>query len=160
MGRLREATPRLAPRLAGTLVADVQAIGAGRRGHTLPFDLAFHRVLPDPALSLAFCCRREAGGYPLEPRLVIVGPKSKPSLCMFEPGYEMAAVRLKLEWVAPLLDLVPSEHEGAVTDLSLMLAGFAEPLFGKLLETRIPERAVAMLAAALVQRRHRDPACE
>lgn len=70
---------------------------------TSPFDLAFHRVPPDPALSLAFCCRREAGGYPLEPRLVIVGPKSKPSLCAFEPGYEMTAVRLKLEWVAPLL---------------------------------------------------------
>ena len=119
---------------------------------------ATHRVLPDPALSVAFCCSREPGGGVVGPRLLLVGPKTRPHLCTFERGYEMAAVRVKLEWVAAVLGLVPTDHHDALDDLSLISPRAAGWLLDALVETRTPEQAVTTLAAALGGLAARAPA--
>ena len=57
-----------------------------------------HLVLPDPALNLAFRCRRLADGRVAEPHLTVIGPKTRPFPFLFRPGDEIAAVKVKLEW--------------------------------------------------------------
>jgi hypothetical protein len=103
--------------------------------HRAPSELpagpgAMHRVLPDPALNLAFSCRRDTGGRPVDPSLVIIGPKHRPHIFAFHPGRELAAVRVKLEWSAPLLDLEPGDHGDVERDLAgvnpRLLAGLLE----------------------------------
>lgn len=121
-------------------------------GEISPGAGAMHRVLPDPALNLAFCCRRTAAGVPSNPRVVIIGPKTRPHIFAFRPGCEIAAVRVKLEWAAPLLDLIPAEHHDAEDDLTEVLPGFAEALLGPLTDTRNAGEAAARLAETVARR--------
>jgi hypothetical protein len=55
----------------------------------------------EPALSIGFRCRREPNGRPLDPQLLIIGPKTRPYIFHFAAGWETAAVRVKLEWSNP-----------------------------------------------------------
>ena len=111
---------------------------------------AMHRVLPDPALSLAFRCRRDADGRPLDARLLVIGPKSRPHVFAFAPGWETAAVRLKLEWAAPVCDLAPSEHSDIETDTRQMGPALRQ-LFDRLGQSRTAAAAAATLAGAIAQ---------
>lgn len=108
---------------------------------------AMHRVLPDPSLSLAFRCRREPDGRPADARLMVIGPKSRPHVFAFAPGWETTAVRLKLEWAVPLCELVPSEHQDAETDVSDL--GVARGLFDRLGDTRSSAQAAIVLGGAV-----------
>jgi AraC-like DNA-binding protein len=110
---------------------------------------AMHRVLPDPALSLAFACRREPDGRPLDPQMLLIGPKTRPFLFHPPAGYQLAALRLKLEWAEPLLDLIPAEHLDSQPDLSSVLPGFAAFAVSRLEGTRTPDDAVAVLMESL-----------
>jgi AraC-like DNA-binding protein len=114
-------------------------------------DGAMHRVLPDPALSLAFRCRRDGAGRPADPQLIAIGPKTRPYIFRFGRGWEIAAVRVKLEWVEPLFGLVPVEHHDAETDLSGDHP-FARVLFQQLGDTRSCIEAAAVLARAVAGR--------
>ena len=113
---------------------------------------AMHRVLPDPALSLAFSCRRDADGRPISPSIVIIGPKTRPHIFAFLPGRELAAVRVKLEWTARLLDLEPADHTDAERDLGSvhpkLLAEWLEPLA----RTRDAASAATLLGALVARR--------
>jgi methylphosphotriester-DNA--protein-cysteine methyltransferase len=111
-------------------------------------DGAMHRVLPDPALSIAFRCRRDAAGRPIDPELVAIGPKTRPYIFRFSSGCEIAAVRLKLEWVEPVFGLVPADHHDAEHDL-LGTCPFARAFFDQLVETRSCGEAAARLARAV-----------
>jgi AraC-like DNA-binding protein len=120
--------------------------------HLTPADAggeAMHRVLPDPALSLAFACRREPDGRPIEPRMVLIGPKRRPFLFRPAPGYQLVAIRLKLEWVGPLLGLVPDEHADSQPDLAAVLPRLAESALQRLGDTRTPEHALVVLTDAV-----------
>ena len=114
-----------------------------------------HRVLPDPALSLAFACRRERDGRPMDPTVLLIGPKSRPFLFRPTPGYQLVAIRLKLEWVELLLDLVPSDHADSQPDLGSLLPRFAESTLQRLGDTRTPQDATAVLCD--VVRRWAEP---
>jgi AraC-like DNA-binding protein len=114
-----------------------------------------HRVLPDPALSLAFACRREPDGRALAPRMILIGPKTRPFLFHPPPGYQLVAIRLKLEWVEPLLGLVPAEHADTQPDLAAVLPHLAESLQQRLADTRGPEQALVVLTEAV--RRWAEP---
>lgn len=120
-------------------------------------DGAMHRVLPDPALNLALTCRRDAAGRPVDPRLIIIGPKTRPHIFAFRPGHEIAAVRLKLEWSAVLLDLVPDQHADAEHELMDASPGLAGTLFGPLTNARSAAAAAGCLAAAIASRSERRP---
>jgi methylphosphotriester-DNA--protein-cysteine methyltransferase len=112
---------------------------------------AMHRVLPDPALSIAFRCHRDTAGRPVGPALIIIGPKARPHIWRLVSGSETAAVRLKLEWVEPLFGLVPAEHQDVERDLS-GLCPLARALFDRLAETRSCAEAARSLACAVADR--------
>jgi AraC-like DNA-binding protein len=131
---------------------ELAAVAEGVWVYRTPADAAApanHRVLPDPAVSVAFWCRRERDGRLTEGRLVLIGAKTRPHLAAFEPGCEIAAVRLKVEWTEPLLGLVPAEHHDAEHDLSQVLPPLARPLLDALAETRDAGQALAVLTGAL-----------
>lgn len=111
-----------------------------------------HRVLPDPALSLAFYCRRASSGTPIDPRLMIIGPKTRPHVFPFRGGEEIAAVRVKLEWSALLLDIVPNDHRDREQPLADVLPRLARELLGPLTETRSAGEAAGRLAELVVSR--------
>jgi AraC-like DNA-binding protein len=113
---------------------------------------ARHRVLPDPALSLAFSCRRDPDGRPLDPAVVIIGPKHRPHIFAFQPGRELAAVRVKLEWSAPLLDLEPGEHGDAERDLATVHPRLLAELLEPLADTREADEAASLLAGLIARR--------
>lgn len=123
-----------------------------------PGSVGMHRVLPDPALNLAFRCRRGPDGRAVEPRLVVIGPKTRPFLFRFRPGHEIAAVKVKLEWSSRLLDLRPADHLDREDELSAALPGLAEELLAPLAETRTADEAAAQLARALIERAGRADA--
>jgi AraC-like DNA-binding protein len=109
-----------------------------------------HRVLPDPSLSLAFRCRRDSEGRPVDPLLLVIGPKTRPFLFPFHRGWETIAVRLKLEWAHPLLGLIPAEHSDAEHDLAAIQP--SGRLLDQLGETRSSAAAGAVLAGAVLRR--------
>ncbi len=135
------------------LAAYAEAVWTHRAPERLPpGDGAMHRVLPDPALNLALTCGREPDGRPVDPRLVIIGPKTRPHVFAFRPGHEIAAVRLKLEWSAILLDLMPQEHADAEHELEHASPRLARELLGPLAETRSAADAAGCLATAIAAR--------
>src|SRR5207253_790617 len=90
--------------------------------HAVPNDLAAvdggeHRVLPDDAASLVFWCRRDADGRVAESRFGLLGPVRAPRLYANVPGHEMTAVKLRAEWVAPLLGASADDHADALSDV-------------------------------------------
>ncbi len=75
LGGYREYDPPLP--LAGW----VESVWVYRTPHGgVPGGGAVHRVLPDPAISLAFWCRCESDGRPVAPRLTLIGAKTRPHL--------------------------------------------------------------------------------
>jgi AraC-like DNA-binding protein len=109
-----------------------------------------HRVLPDPALNLAFRCRRLSDGRAAAPRLAVIGPKRRPFPFRFGPGDEIAAVKVKLEWARPLLQLTPAEHFDREDTLSPEDAGLEPCLLDRLAAAPSAEAAAVLLAAALI----------
>ena len=118
---------------------------------TTPPGGGVHRVLPDPALNLAFRCRRAPDGRAAEPRLVVIGPKTRPFLFRFHGGHEIAAIKVKLEWAMPLLGLDPSDHLDREDDVTHALPG-GERLLDALATSRSADEACAMLAGAILDR--------
>lgn len=122
--------------------------------HTTPWDAelapgTMHRVLPDPSLNLAFACDRGADGRPRAARLVVIGPKTRPSIFAFHAGFELAAVKLRLEWSAPLLGLESVDHTDTEIDAAPLLPGLAEPLLDRLRRTRNAGEALSTLLTTL-----------
>jgi AraC-like DNA-binding protein len=76
----------------------------------------WHRVLPDDAVSLAFWCRRDAGGRVQEGHFSVIGPVRVPHLFTFVPGQELVAVKLRPEWLPAVLDTFAGEHVDGVSD--------------------------------------------
>jgi AraC-like DNA-binding protein len=130
--------------------------------HRSPLHLAsgeggMHRVLPDPALNLAFSCLRGPDGIPTAPRMIIIGPKTRPHLFPFRPRHEFVAIRVKLEWAAPLLGLVPDDHCDAEHDLAGVLPALATALLEPLADAADPDTALERLTVAAAQRAARIP---
>lgn len=111
-----------------------------------------HRVLPDPALNLAFSCLRGPDGTPNAPRMIVIGPKTRPHLFPFRPRHEFIAIRVKLEWAAPLLGLVPDDHSDAEHDLAGVLPELATALLEPLADAGDPDTALERLTEATVRR--------
>jgi AraC-like DNA-binding protein len=113
---------------------------------------AMHRVLPDPALSLAFSCRRDDRGRPVDPSIVIIGPKHRPHMFAFRAGRELAAVRVKLEWSSWFLGLEPGDHGDSERHLADVDPRLAAELLQPLAETTAASQAAALLADLLARR--------
>jgi AraC-like DNA-binding protein len=130
----------------------VESLWTHRAPHELPAGPgAMHRVLPDPALSLAFSCRRDGGGRLLDPELIVIGPKHRPHVFAFRAGRELAAVRVKLEWCALLLGLEPGDHRDAERDLTDVDPRLLAELLQPLAETRDADQAASLLAVLVAR---------
>ena len=143
------ATGNSPPRSALARLAE--AVWTHRTPRALPPDAPrFHRVLPDPALTLAFSCHRDAHGHVTRGRLAIVGPTTTPRPFRFCPGEELVAVRLKLEWARPLLRLDPLQHANRSDDAAGPLPVLSRVALPGLLDSRDPAEALQRLMTALL----------
>jgi len=107
---------------------------------------AAHRVLPEMAVSVAFMTSRSADGAPRDGEAVVIGPKLRPQVFNLVPGRESAAVRLKPEWVAPILGIDALAIEGGIIDLAAVRPALAARLHELLMGTRSAADAIAVLA--------------
>jgi AraC-like DNA-binding protein len=112
-------------------------------------DRAAHRVLPDPGISLGFLGFRSADGEPIDWSPVIVGPKLHAQIFTLVPGRELTAIRIKPEWVGPLLGIDPMSIEDRVEDLTVVLPDVAGRLGDALSRTRSAGEAARVLASTL-----------
>ena len=112
-----------------------------------------HRVLPDPALSVAYWAQRDATGRPRRGGVVLIGPKTRPQLFPLVPGLEMAAVRLKLEWVAPVMGIDPGGIDNQIVDLSSVRSNLTDCLEERLSHTRSALEALPILARTILDTR-------
>ena len=110
---------------------------------------AAHRVLPDPGVSVGFLGFRDATGAPVDWAPVIVGPKLRAQMFALVPGRELTAIRVKAEWVGPLLGIDPVSIEDRVDPLGSVMPRLAERLGDELSRTRSAAEALRTLAAAL-----------
>jgi AraC-like DNA-binding protein len=123
--------------------------------HRTPGDLPtqaprFHRVLPDPAMTLCFSCRRDLQGRVTAGQLTVLGPTTTPHLFWFRPGQEQVAIRLKLEWSRPLLGLDPLEHADRSDEVSGPLPALARGALPSLFASRDAREALHRLSAAVL----------
>ena len=115
---------------------------------------AAHRVLPEMGVSLAFQGFRDAEGRPRAWSAILAGPKLRAQVFDLVPGRELAAIKIKPEWVGPLLDIDPLAVESQVVDLVTVAPAQADRLHDVLARTRSAEAALrALMTAMLAARR-------
>jgi len=104
-----------------------------------------HRVLPELGLSLAFQGFRDEQGRPFDWLPIAAGPKRRSQAFNLVPGRELAAIRIKPEWVGPLLDIDPLAVENQVIDVEQIHPSLAGRLREGFARTRSAEAALAVL---------------
>src|SRR3954465_8440884 len=116
-GRVAEYTTRY--RIAGyceyappaALASCCEALWTRRTPRTGPTDATIHRVLPEMGVSLLFQGFRDDRGVPISGGPVIAGPKRGAQQFDPVPRRELPAIRIKPEWVGPLLGIDPMAIE-------------------------------------------------
>ncbi len=111
---------------------------------------AAHRVLPEMGVSLAFQGFRDADGRPRAWSPILAGPKLRAQVFDLVPGRELAAIKIKPEWVGPLLGIDPLAVESQVVDLVALAPALANRLHDVLAQTRSAEAALRVLMAAML----------
>jgi AraC-like DNA-binding protein len=114
---------------------------------------AAHRVLPEVAVCLGFQTFRDEDGCPVGGGPILVGPKLRTHIFDLVPGRELAAIRLKPEWVAPILGIQPLDVAGQVVDLGQVLPALGARLHEELWRTRSAGEALDVLAQTVVETR-------
>src|SRR5262249_44211306 len=111
---------------------------------------AAHRILPEIGVSLAFQGFRDADGRPHSWSPILAGPKLRAQVFDLLPGRELAAIKIKPEWVGPLLGIDPLAVERQVVDLVAVAPAVANRLFDTLAETRSAVDALRVLMAEML----------
>jgi AraC-like DNA-binding protein len=111
---------------------------------------AAHRILPEMGVSLAFQGFREADGRPRDWSPILAGPKLRAQVFDLVPGRELAAIKIKPEWVGPLLGIDPPAVESQVVDLVAVAPALAARLHDVLAQTRCADGALRVLMAAML----------
>ena len=111
---------------------------------------AAHRILPEMGVSLAFQGFRDADGRPRVWSPILAGPKLRAQVFDLVPGRELAAIKIKPEWVGPLLGIDPLAVESQVVDLVTVAPSLATRLHDVLAKTRSAEAALRLLMAAML----------
>ena len=112
-----------------------------------------HRVLPDPAVSLAVHVQRDAEGAVTDSGVLLIGAKTRPQLFPVVAGFELAAVRLKLEWVGPMLGIDPGALDNLMLECSAIRPRLAAALAARLGSVRSAAHALPVLARTLLDMR-------
>ena len=101
-------------------------------------------------VSLAFQGFRDTDGRPRAWSPVLAGPKLRAQVFDLVPGRELAAIKIKPEWVGPLLGIDPLAVERQVVDLVAVAPALANRLHDALAQTRCAEAALRVLMAAML----------
>src|SRR5262249_56320898 len=101
-------------------------------------------------VSLAFQGFREADGRPRDWAPILSGPKLRAQVFDLLPGRELAAIKIKPEWVGPLLGIDPLAVERQVVDLVAVAPAVANRLFDTLAETRSAVDALRVLMSEML----------
>jgi AraC-like DNA-binding protein len=104
-------------------------------------------------VSLAFQGFRGADGRPRDWSPILAGPKLRAQVFDLVPGRELAAIKIKPEWVGPLLGIDPLAAESQVINLVHVAPGLANRLHDVLGQTRSAEAALRVLMAAMLAAR-------
>ena len=115
---------------------------------------AAHRVLPELGVSLAFQGFRDADGRPRAWSPILAGPKLQAQVFDLVPGRELAAIKIKPEWVGPLLGIDPLAVERQAVDLLTVAPSLAYRLHDVLAQTRCAEAALRVLMAEMLAAQH------
>lgn len=120
-------------------------------GSVPPGHVEGHRVLPDPAVSLAVAGRCEGGEW-ADLRVVVVGPVRDARFYRPAPGEVLCAVRLRPEWSARILGADPADHVDALPEWTPAWAGRLRDAVAR----EAPDDAVSVLRRLLhtVDERH------
>jgi methylphosphotriester-DNA--protein-cysteine methyltransferase len=122
--------------------------------HQTPYGLvppgAAHRILPEMGVSLAFQGFREVDGRPRNWSAILAGPKLRAQVFDLVPGRELAAIKIKPEWVGPLLGIDPLAVERQAVDLVTVAPALANRLHDVLAQTRCAEDTLRVLTAAML----------
>jgi methylphosphotriester-DNA--protein-cysteine methyltransferase len=122
--------------------------------HRTPYGVApagaAHRVLPEMGVSLAFQGFRDADGRPRAWSPILAGPKLRAQVFDLVPGRELAAIKIKPEWVGPLLGIDALAVENQVVDLFTVAPAVANRLQDALAQTRSAEAALRVLMLAML----------
>ncbi len=108
---------------------------------------AVHRVLPDPALNIQFSYRRDRWGDVHDARLLVSAGNLTPVVAGFEPGREIVALKVKLEWMEAVAGLDANEMRERTIDLDDIEPGLAPALLDELSEARAIEAVTAAFIA-------------
>src|SRR5262245_29372590 len=101
-------------------------------------------------VSLAFQGFRDADGRPRAWAPILAGPKLRAQVFDLVPGRELAAIKIKPEWVGPLLGIDPLAVESQVVDLVAVAPALAARLHDGLAQTRCADAALRVLMAAML----------
>ena len=111
---------------------------------------AGHRILPETGVSLAFQGYRDADGGPRDWSPILAGPKLRAQVFELVPGRELAAIKIKPEWVGPLLGIDPLAIESQVVNLVEVAPALASRLHDGLSQTRCAETALRVLMTTML----------
>ena len=111
---------------------------------------AAHRILPEMGVSLAFQGFRDPDGRPRDWSPIVAGPKLRAQVFDLLPGRELAAIKIKPEWVGPLLGIDPLAVEGQAVDLVGVAPALANRLHDVLSQTRCAEAALRVLMGEML----------
>lgn len=87
---------------------------------------AVHRVLPDLSVNIEFTYMRDAQGRVCDPKLMVWGPAPTPHLAGYEPGREIVALKVKLEWGQTVTGVAAGESVERAMALDAVQPGLAE----------------------------------
>ena len=110
-----------------------------------------HWLMPDSTVSMCFTCVRGLNGRVESPELILIGPIRRCSMFQPVPGLEMVSVKIKVEYLASLLDTKPSDHADhrvAVNEINPLLA---DDLIARLIPTKSAMEALKMLTFVVGQ---------
>ena len=114
---------------------------------------AAHRILPEMGVSLAFQGFRDADGRPRNWAPILAGPKLRTQIFDLVPGRELAAIKIKPEWVGPLLGFDPLAVERQDVELVAVAPALAHRLHDSLSQTRSAKAALRVLMDAMLASR-------
>jgi AraC-like DNA-binding protein len=83
--------------------------------------------------------------------MLLIGSTTRPYVFGLDPGREMVAVRLKLEWTTAVLGLGPTDHRDTALDLRAVDASLAASLEASFVTTATLDAAIASLVAGVTR---------
>jgi len=108
-----------------------------------------HCLVPDPTVSLSFTCMRDSQGEVHSPCLELIGPIQACRVFQPEPGYEMASIKIKVEYLASLFGLKSSDFIDQRVDMAEINPRLTDQVLNGIACTKSTFEALEMLVSTV-----------